>query len=134
MSSPIIGELPNANASLTHWQGVQRHLIPTPLALATSVVPSRPFHTSTIMSAQAPAVPPPTSSSGTDYSGLVQGSTDPTDQHLVIRQIIPGMLTFSLPFVRITLWCHLNRGTHQLMGGRIGSAPFPSAEDPLRSA
>jgi len=41
----------------------------------------------------------PLPSSGTDYSGLVQGSTDPTDKTLVIRQVIPGMLTFSLPFV-----------------------------------
>lgn len=52
------------------------------------------------MSAQVPDTPPPASSSGTDYAGLVQGSTDSTDQTLVIRQVVPGMITFSLPFVR----------------------------------
>jgi hypothetical protein len=50
---------------------------------------------------QAPGQTPqaPLVGSGTDYSSLVQGSTDPTDTTLVIRQVIPGMLTFSLPFV-----------------------------------
>jgi hypothetical protein len=50
---------------------------------------------------QAPGQSPqaPLVGSGTDYSSLVQGSTDPTDTTLVIRQVIPGMLTFSLPFV-----------------------------------
>jgi hypothetical protein len=46
---------------------------------------------------QAPQTP--LVGSGTDYSALVQGSTDPTDQSMVIRQVIPGMLTFSVPFV-----------------------------------
>jgi hypothetical protein len=50
------------------------------------------------MSVQAPLA-----GSGTDYSSLVQGSTDTTDQSLVIRQIIPGMLTFSVPFVSLIL-------------------------------
>ena len=50
---------------------------------------------------QAPGQTPqaPLVGSGTDYSSLVQGSTDPTDTTLVIRQVIPGMLTLSLPFV-----------------------------------
>ena len=50
---------------------------------------------------QAPGQTPqaPLVGSGTNYSSLVQGSTDPTDSKLVIRQVIPGMLTFSLPFV-----------------------------------
>jgi len=57
------------------------------------------------MSAPIPQAPGQTSTqtplvgSGTDYSSLVQGSTDPTDTTLVIRQVIPGMLTFSVPFV-----------------------------------
>jgi hypothetical protein len=52
------------------------------------------------MSATIPQAPQtPLVGSGTDYSSLVQGSTDPTDTTLVIRQVIPGMLTFSVPFV-----------------------------------
>ena len=64
----------------------------------------RSIATTPIMSASIPQAPgqtpqAPLVGSGTDYSSLVQGSTDPTDTTLVIRQVIPGMLTFSLPFV-----------------------------------
>lgn len=34
-----------------------------------------------------------------DYTKLAPASTDPRDETLVIRQPIPGMVTFSLPFV-----------------------------------
>jgi len=35
------------------------------------------------------------------FSALATASKDPRDAHLVIRQIIPGMITFSQPFVSV---------------------------------
>lgn len=33
------------------------------------------------------------------YETLAPASSDPADAHLVIREILPGMVTFSVPFV-----------------------------------
>jgi len=79
---------------------------------------NRPFTTNTAPSSKmsAPTSTPqapqtPLVGSGTDYSSLVQGSTDPTDTSLVIRQVVPGMLTFSVPFVCLSFTSfHLNTG------------------------
>jgi hypothetical protein len=67
---------------------------PAPYIRPISTTPSSKMSTPTPQAPQTPLV-----GSGTDYSSLVQGSTDPTDQSMVIRQVIPGMLTFSVPFV-----------------------------------
>jgi hypothetical protein len=40
------------------------------------------------------------------YTKLAPASTDSRDETLVIRELIPGMVTFSLPFV-----CHLHLRT-----------------------
>ncbi|RSH82660.1 uncharacterized protein EHS24_007654 [Apiotrichum porosum] len=69
----------------------------------------------------------------TSYSSLPEGSTDPRDANLVIRELLPGMITFSQPFVSVTLAHHCGvPSISNIAQSRFGVVPIGGRSTAIR--
>lgn len=69
----------------------------------------------------------------TSYSSLPEGSTDPRDANLVIRELLPGMITFSQPFVSVTLTHHCGvPSISNIAQSRFGVVPIGGRSTAIR--